>query len=217
MQLRHRTTTAPPFRWAVTASLMLPLLAVIGCGDSTTSAAAITGADDASEAAAPSTSSAAAQRSGATANLLPAFGFAGTSGQIVLNRRSNGTFSWRLKAEGATPGNAYTLWIGNFNGDGTGNDGGHGSGGLVGGSGKITAAGNHCLHQLDPADPTGSTGGFVPGTAPNCNLVDTSGPIFFFLLDHGPWTPGDVSEFRSPFGDDMAGLAGVLFAVFPAP
>lgn len=64
---------------------------------------------------------------------------------------------------------------------------------MVGGSGSITTAGNHCVHQLDPS---GLTGGFEPGTPPNCDLIDADGDISFFLVDHDEWTPGDQSARR---------------------
>jgi len=139
------------------------------------------------------------------------------SGHVTLRKNPNGTFSWLLKARGLERGNAVTVWVGNFSRDldGAGpgtleDDGGRGFGGLVGGSGRLTAAGNHCVHALEQTG-TGLIGGFQPGVPPDCGLVDPSLPIWFFLVDHGPWT-GEVADFWSPLGTDPATFVGVLEA-----
>jgi len=138
------------------------------------------------------------------------------SGNLTFRKNPNGTFSWQIEARGIEKGNAFTVWVGNFSrdldGDGPGtleDDGGRGSGGLVGGSGRLAAAGNHCVHALTPSG-TGIIGGFQPGVPPDCDLVDPNLPIWFFLIDHGPWT-GEVADFWSPLGTDFT-IVGVLEA-----
>jgi len=133
-------------------------------------------------------------------------------GEVVLKRRlKNNTFSWQLKTSAFDAGNAYTVWIGNFpNFD---NGGGWGAGGIVGGNGKFTASGNHCVWPLE----TFSTGGFRPGAKSDCNMVDLEQPIWFFVLDHGDWEPGDMLARWDPTsgtGDESV-LGKVLFAFFP--
>lgn len=126
-------------------------------------------------------------------NLLP-FPVDG-SGSVTLNRKvQNNTLHWQLNAENLPPGHAYTIWIGNFTE--TPHDGGWGDGGIVGGSGKLTASGNHCVWDL----VTFTEGGFRPGTKPNCQRIDVEGPVTFFLLDHGDWEPGDMLERWDPNG-----------------
>ncbi len=137
---------------------------------------------------------------------------AGAEGTVTVTRRANGSFSWGLTATGLAPGHAYTVWVGNFaRGADPNEDGGHGAGGLVGGSGAITAAGNHCVRPLEVGGG-GFSGGFEPGTAPDCGFVDASLPFVLFLIDHGPWEPGNQSAFRTPIG---GGFVGAMFAVLP--
>lgn len=136
-------------------------------------------------------------------------------GTVVLQRRpSNNTFSWVLKASGLEPGNAYTVWVGNFM-DEEGNflitDAGYGAGGLVGGDGQIRAAGNQCLWELE----TFNTGGFQPGMPPICDLVKLKDRVWFIVFDHGKWEPGDILEFWTPEGDD-GGNIGNMGAFFGA-
>jgi len=154
-----------------------------------------------------------------TASLLNLFDpAAGAFGEVVMQRRpGNNTMSWRLKTSAFEAGNAYTVWVGNFDGTGLGNDGGWGAGGLVGGSGKLTASGNHCVWPLDPNDPSGLTGGFRPGVKSDCDMIDVSGPIFFFVLDHKEWEPGDMLARWDPTSGtgDLGVLGGVVFGSFP--
>lgn len=154
-----------------------------------------------------------------TTALFDLFGVVpGSLGEVVLQRRpDNGTFNWRLETSHLDRGHAYTVWIGNFDGTGVGEDGGWGAGGVVGGNGQFTASGNHCIWPLDEtAAGLGLSGGFRPGTPPDCDKVDVTGPIFFFVLDHGEWEPGDMLERWDPTGgtNDLGTLEGVLFAVF---
>lgn len=154
-----------------------------------------------------------------TEPLVPVFG-AGDGGEVTLTRRANSTFTWKLEATGFDPGHAYTVWVGNFldgRVDENGvvrtwlNDGGFGGSGLVGASGTINAAGNHCIGVLDPANPLGEDGGFVPGTAPDCDYIDQDGQIVFYLIDHGPWASGEQDARRTPVG---GGFEGLWFAYF---
>lgn len=160
--------------------------------------------------------------------------------------RTGGGFSWQFRAGGLTPGNAYTVWVGNFRRlDGesivppedphidtesvsdferaalppfslAGLDAGHGGAGLVGGNGKVTVAGNHCVHPieftLDGGGLTITRPGFVPGLPPECDFVRLDKPIWLFLIDHGPFT-GDQSQLRTPFVPGE----GELYAFFDAP
>lgn len=152
-----------------------------------------------------------------TRSLADLGGLADVDGTVRLSRRvKNNTFNWNLRASGMDPGHAYTVWIGNFTE--SSHDGGWGTGGLVGGSGKINASGNHCLWEL----VTFSDGGFRPGKKASCDLVDVEGPVTFFLLDHGDWEPGDVFERWDPTGGtpdpdtpDPGTLEGAMTASFP--
>lgn len=137
-----------------------------------------------------------------------------SSVSLARNLR-NGNLNWQLKASGLTPGNAYTVWIGNF--PKFDDDGGWGSGGLVGGSGQVTAAGNHCVWDL----VSFSEGGFRPGTKPNCERIRVNEQVWFFLLDHGEWEPGDILERWDPNGvidssdETPTTLQGAWGAFFP--
>jgi len=139
------------------------------------------------------------------------------SGEITLRMNPNGTFSWLLEARGLERDNAVTVWVGNFSrdldddGPGTSeDDGGRGFGGLVEESGRLRAEGDHCVHALAQSG-TGVVGGFQPGVPPDCDLVDPNLPIWFFLLDHGPWT-GEDADLWSPLGTDPATFVGALQA-----
>ena len=139
------------------------------------------------------------------------------NGKLIFRRNTaNNTFSWRLKSSAFTAVHSYTIWIGNFDGIGFGNDGGWGAGGIVGGNGQFTAAGNHCVWPLDE-DGDGSTGGFRPGTPPVCDMVDVTETIWFFVLDHGEWEPGDMLSRWDPTNGtgDPDVLESTLFTVIP--
>ncbi len=137
---------------------------------------------------------------------------ANVEGMVTIRRRpANNTMNWEVDAVGLTPGHSWTLWVGNFNEN---TDLGSGGGGLVGGSGGITAAGNHCIWPLDENE---MDGGFVPGTAPDCSMIDVTKGVTFILLDHGVWQPGDVMAFWDPTGgiDNIPTYAGVAFGYIP--
>lgn len=137
-------------------------------------------------------------------------------GQVVLNRRpGNNTMSWHLKTSAFEAGHAYTVWVGNF---GSQTDGGWGAGGLVGGNGKLNASGNHCVWPLFPEDESGNTGGFRPGIKPDCDMIDISGPITFFVLDHKEWEPGNMLARWDPTSGtgELSALVGALFGSFPS-
>lgn len=119
-------------------------------------------------------------------------------GVATLRIRSDHSFTIQAMADGFEPGHAVTLWV--FDGTGAG---GFAAGGLAGGKGQVAFSSNNCIH---PEDPGPVNNGFVPGNAPECDLVDlaaeNTAPDFFgedwvgglnvFLLDHGPWTPGNM-------------------------
>jgi len=164
---------------------------------------------DLSVPAAPGSESA---RTNETYDLVNFFTGKKANGELIFRRKSsNSTFSWQLKTSAFDSGDAYTVWIGNFpNFD---NDGGWGAGGIVGGNGQFTASGNHCVWPLE----TFVTGGFRPGVKPDCDMVDLNEPVWFFVLDHGEWEPGDMLARWDPTsgtGDESA-LDGVLFAFIP--
>lgn len=132
----------------------------------------------------------------------PGTNFPPIVGSVTLTRNTrNGTLNWRLEATGVRPGaalepgNAFTVWVGNFTQGPA--DGGWGSGGVVGGSGSVTTGGNHCVWDLI----TFWDGGFRPGEKPNCERVRLDEPMAIFLLDHGEWEPGDMLERWDPDGD----------------
>ena len=157
-------------------------------------------------------------RAGESFELVNLFTGEKADGELTFRRKaSNGTFTWQLKTSAFESGHAYTVWIGNFDGTGLGNDGGWGAGGIVGGNGRFTASGNHCVWALDQSDPSGLTGGFRPGTKPDCDMVDVTEPIFFFVLDHGEWEPGDMLARWDPTSGtgDPSVLEGILFAFIP--
>lgn len=106
--------------------------------------------------------------------------------------------SWNFNLEGLIPGHSWTLWVGNFDDPPVFINGGSAGGGLVGGSGQVTAAGNHCIWPLI----TDLDGGFRPGVAPDCSMIDVNKEISFFLMDHLEWTPGDVMAFWDPTGGE---------------
>lgn len=137
---------------------------------------------------------------------------ASAAGIVTLNRRpANNTMSWEMDADGLTEGHAWTLWVGNFE---AGNDGGSASGGLVGGSGWVTTAGNHCIWPL----VTEMDGGFRPGLPPDCDMVDVKKSVIFILMDHGKWVPGDVMTFWDPTGGDgniPTSFTGFAMGFFP--
>jgi len=194
-------------------------LALAACEEGPTAPPAPDGPGATSQLEAAATRAAGNPAARETADLMVFFGnVQGDPGEVVLRRRpGNDTFSWRLKSSAFAPGHAYTVWIGNFGGTGAGEDGGWGSGGIVGGNGQFTAAGNHCLWSLDQTEAgLGLSGGFRPGTPPDCDRVDVTEPIFFFVLDHGDWEPGDMLERWDPTGgtNDPGTLEGILFAVF---
>ena len=139
-------------------------------------------------------------------------------GELIFRRNTaNNTFSWRLKTSAFDAGHSHTIWIGNFDGIGFGNDGGWGAGGVVGGNGQFTASGNHCVWALNEDDQNGFTGGFRPGTPPDCDMVDVTETIWFFVLDHGDWEPGDMLSRWDPTngtGNPLV-LESTLFTVIP--
>jgi hypothetical protein len=136
---------------------------------------------------------------------------------VFLRNKSNNTFSWQLKTSAFDAGHAYTVWIGNFDENGLGNNGGWGAGWIVDVNGQFTAAGDHCVWPLDQDDPSGLSGGFRPGTPPDCNMVDTTEPIWFYVLDHGDWEPGDMLALWDPTSGtgDPGVLEGILFSFIP--
>lgn len=133
-------------------------------------------------------------------------------GMVTLHRRpANNTMSWELKAAGLNAGHAYTVWVGNWldeEGNFDDSEGGWGAGGLMGGDGRVTAAGNHCIWLLVTFD----TGGFRPGDSPECAEIDVEKPIIFFVLDHREWEPGDMMHRWDPTGGtgDISTVAGFL-------
>jgi len=170
---------------------------------------------DRSVTAAPGSESA---RTSESIDLLNLFTNEKADGKLTIRKKAaKGTFTWQLKTSAFDAGHAYTVWIGNFDGTGLGNDGGYGAGGVVGGNGMFRASGNHCVWPLDQDDPTGLTGGFQPGTSPDCDMVDVTETIFFFILDHGEWEPGDMLARWDPTSGtgDPTVLEGILFAVIP--
>jgi len=48
-------------------------------------------------------------------------------------------------------------------------------------------------------------------------MIDVSGPIFFFVLDHEEWEPGDMLARWDPTSGtgDLGVLGGVVFGSFP--
>lgn len=191
-------------------------IALAGCDSE------ITSSSDGSESiqsdlAAPAAPGSESARTSESFDLLNLFTNEKEDGELTFRRKANGTFSWQLKTSAFDTGHAYTVWIGNFAGTGLGNDGGYGAGGIVGGNGKFTASGNHCVWPLDQEDLSGLTGGFRPGTPPDCEMVDLTKTIFFFVLDHGEWEPGDMLARWDPTSGtgDPGVLEGILFAVIP--
>jgi hypothetical protein len=117
----------------------------------------------------------------------------GVIGTSTLQRRNNG-FAFRVMASGLEPRHPVTLWAINLE---TG-DVGRAAGGIVGGSGRVTLAGNHCVHE----------GGKSPGTPPTCDLIDPMGDIRFVLLQgEDEWTPGDMMVRWNPAGKPPAAVA----------
>jgi hypothetical protein len=122
----------------------------------------------------------------------------GVEGTSTLHRRQQG-FTVRIAATGLSPGHAVTLWATDIEAGRTGRV----AGGIVGGAGSVTLAGNNCVHQ----------GGKEPGTPPDCNLIDPAGDIRFTLLESDePWTPGDQSVRWTPGGKPAAARATHLIS-----
>ncbi|MFU8832044.1 MAG: hypothetical protein ACNA7J_07800 [Wenzhouxiangella sp.] len=120
------------------------------------------------------------------------------NGYANLAVRSDESFTVQFVAGGLAPGNAVTLWA--FDATFAG---GFLAGGVVGGSGTVNLAGNNCIYIMEP-DEDGFMApdvGFEPGGDRACDKINlgASLPQFLppglnlWLLDHGPWTPGDTA------------------------
>ena len=123
---------------------------------------------------------------------VPEFGPVCTdiTGYAKLNVRSDHEFNVQFVAAGLQPGHSVTLWAvdATFSG-------GFMASALVGGSGKVTLNGNSCVYAMTPSPDTG----FSPGGDRRCDLIDLGAQgdlptgLSLFLVDHGPWTPGDMA------------------------
>lgn len=109
------------------------------------------------------------------------------TGSANLKVHSGNKFNVQFVASGLYPGHSVTLWA--F--DAT-FSGGFMASALVGGSGKVTLNGTNCIYPMDT--------GFSPGGGNrSCDLINLSAQgdlptgLSLFLVDHGPWTPGDMA------------------------
>jgi hypothetical protein len=117
----------------------------------------------------------------------------GVYGTSTLQRRTDG-FNFRITAYGLPHRHPVTLWAINVE---TG-DVGFAASGIVGGSGKVNLAGNHCVWEE----------GKSPGTSPNCDLIYPMGGIHFVMLvGEDRWVPGDMMVRRYPAGKPTAAMA----------
>lgn len=135
----------------------------------------------------------------------------GAEAYATVTRKTNGTLHWNVTASGMEEGHAYTVWL--LNGDSPESpDGGHAGDGLVGGNGGLNASGNHCVSELKITADFPEGFGFEPGiSTPNCDIIDGAGTLTIVLIDHGPWTPGDMFHRWKPLAFDF------LWATFEAP
>lgn len=211
MPYRHRTATSLPNRRALVGSLALSLLAAVllaACGGGD----AVQGPTEAGEAAAltPAASQSMGQKPVSMTKSMvqgPFDPIEGAEATVTLTRRANDTFHWKLRASGMKKGHAFTVWI--LHSD---ESGGHAAGGLVGGNGKVTAAGNHCVSDLKITEDFPEGFGFSPGiSTPDCDVIDTNADLTFAFLDHGLWEPGDMFERWKPFSFSF------MVVTFPAP